>query len=164
MLCTLFLSNGRGYSEFAQVLSIVRLTMSSKSWQEKRKARLEPDTTNAPLLPPSSIIATRTPSPNRLTTLSWDYVDSGSVDLLPVQDCIPDFAEVPSGLVGHTFVHHDQVAGNDELFKIVDCISSHLRGTSYEVQFVDCRDSTIMVPESELLDMVRHSMICWKSL
>lgn len=138
--------------------------MSSKSWQEKRKARLEPDTTNAPLLPPSSIIATRTPSPNRLTTLSWDYVDSGSVDLLPVQDCIPDFAEVPSGLVGHTFVHHDQVAGNDELFKIVDCISSHLRGTSYEVQFVDCRDSTIMVPESELLDMVRHSMICWKSL
>ncbi|KAF8348487.1 hypothetical protein F5887DRAFT_914934 [Amanita rubescens] len=141
-------------------------TRLHESWQEGRKARLEPDTTNAPLSPPSSIIATppRTPSPDRLTTLSWDCVDSGSVDLLAVKDCIPDFAEVPSGLVGHTFVHHDQVAGDDELFKIVDCISSHLRGTSFEVQFVDCGDSTIMVPESELLDMVRDSMVCWKSL
>jgi hypothetical protein len=118
----------------------------------------------APLSQPGSIIAThpRRPSTPRLTTLSWDYVDNGSVDLLPVEDCIPDFAKVPSRLLGYVFLYHDQAAGEDELFKIVDRISSDLRGTSFEVQFIDLT-STIMVPESELLDMVQHSMICWKS-
>ncbi|KIL62746.1 hypothetical protein M378DRAFT_165411 [Amanita muscaria Koide BX008] len=53
-------------------------------------------------------------------------------------------------------MHHNH---DDDLFKIIDRISSDLRGTSFEVQFVDLR-STVMVPESELLDMVRHSMIC----
>ncbi|KAF8347256.1 hypothetical protein F5887DRAFT_916015 [Amanita rubescens] len=133
---------------------LVERTRLHKSWQEMRRAHLQP----------SSIIATppRTPSTPRLATLSWDFVDSGSVDLLPVVDCIPDFANVPSRLVGHVFLHHDQAAGHDELFKIVDRISSDLRGTSFEVQFVNLR-STIMVPEPELLDMVRHGMICWKS-
>jgi len=121
------------------------------------KFYLQLDTSSIIAIPP------RTPSPPRLTTLSWDYVDSGSVGLLPVEDCIPDFAKVPSRLLGHVFVHHDQAADDDDLFKIVDRISSDLRGTSFEVQFVDLRD-TIMVPESKLLDMVqRSSMICWKS-
>ena len=76
--------------------------------------------------------------------MSWDYVGSGSVDLLPIEDCI----------LGHIFVHHDQAAEDDDLFKIVDRISSDLRGTSFEVRFVDRGNNTIMIPESELLDMV----------
>ncbi|KAF8342374.1 hypothetical protein F5887DRAFT_356085 [Amanita rubescens] len=144
----------------------VERTRLHDSWQASRRARLQPNNTMyAPLSQPSSIIAThpRMPSAPRLPTLSWDYVDNGSVDLLPVEDCIPDFAKVPSRLLGHVFLYHNwQAADEDGLFKIVDRISSDLRGTSFEVQFVDLT-STIMVPESELLDMVQHSMIYWKS-
>lgn len=99
---------------------------------------------------------------HHLVPLLWEHVDNGSVDLLLVEDCIPDFAQVPSRLLGHVFVCHGWADDDDELFKIVDCISSDVRGLSFEVQFIGYGTSTIMVPELDLLDMVRDSMICWE--
>ena len=108
-----------------------------------------------PRLPP--------PRLSRLTPLSWDDIDSGAVALLPVDSCIPAFAQDTSCLVGHVFVQHEKHADDDIMFKIIERISSDLKGTSFEVQFMECEGETMIIPQSDLLEMVGQSSISWEN-